>query len=202
MRDLPALPFLDLESQRLRREKNLGVLVGNSGNPPNITETSGNPPHTDIFKQKIGARRQRVIELKKLGLKILQIQQKLADEGQYWSYDTIKCDLKSITAEEELEELKRQQDADIALTDDRKVRLEYRDRQIERLTPRKSPEVQLSIANQIKVEEKNVTVMLAEYEQLIEEAAGAKAGDLQKNNSGEPVHKADSDAEASEISVA
>ena len=44
--------------------------------------------------------------------------------------------------------------------------------------------------------------LLAEYEHLIAEAAGAEAGDLQKNNSGESVRKADSDAEASEVSVA
>ena len=158
MRDLPALPYLSLEEQQLRQQANSAILVKSSGNPPNIDETSGKPSHTEIFNQKVAFRRHRVVELKKLGFKILQIQQKLADEGQYWSYDTIKCDIKSITAEEELDELKRQQDADIALEDDRKVRLEYRDRQIERLTSRKSPEVQFNMTQQVKVEQAKTEV--------------------------------------------
>ena len=80
-----------------------------------------------------------------LGYKIPQIKDVLAEEGQVWSEDTIKSDLASLTAEETLEELKRQQCTDIALAKNRKDKLEYRDRMIERLTPRRTPETQVNV---------------------------------------------------------
>jgi hypothetical protein len=80
-----------------------------------------------------------------LGYKIPDIKNKLADEGQFWSEDTIKNDLASSDASDFLQELKRQQAADIALCDDRQTRLEYRDREINRLSPRKSPENQVNV---------------------------------------------------------
>jgi hypothetical protein len=102
-------------------------------------------------KLKVAKRRHRVIELRCLGYKIPQIKEKLAEEGQDWSEDTIKRDLRSEDAEETLSELTRQQFADIALCESRKVKLEYRDRLIERLMPRKSPETEVNISTVPKV---------------------------------------------------
>ena len=101
--------------------------------------------HSESFKLKVANRRRRVIELRLLGYKIPQIKDVLAEEGQVWSEDTIKSDLASLTAEETLEELKRQQCTDIALAKNRKDKLEYRDRMIERLTPRRTPETQVNV---------------------------------------------------------
>ncbi len=163
MTSLPALPFLDLEAQRLRRERSLAIVV-KLENELKCAEKEDKPGHGSTFELKVAARRRRVIELRKLGYKILDIQRRIADEtGVTWSEATIKRDLQSITAEEELEELKRQQDADIALEEDRKVRLEYRYRQIEQLTPRKNPEVHVNIAQQVKVEGTEVMVDLSKF---------------------------------------
>jgi len=101
--------------------------------------------HSASFKLKVTIRRGRIIELRMLGYKIPDIKNKLADEGQFWSEDTIKNDLASSDASDFLQELKRQQAADIALCDDRQTRLEYRDREINRLSPRKSPENQVNV---------------------------------------------------------
>jgi hypothetical protein len=146
-RELPALPFLNLEAQRKRRDQGLVVIV----NLQNDLKCAESEPDNSELSLKVLARRRRVIELRKLGHKIPSIQQIIAEETSiFWSEGTIKRDLQSITAEEELEELKRQQDADIALEGDRKVRLEYRDRAIERLMPRKGPEVAVHIENQVQ----------------------------------------------------
>lgn len=189
----PALPFFDLEAQRLRREKKLALIIEKGEKPLNNVEKGEKPSHTTVFNLKVATRRRREIELRSLGYKILQIQERLAEEGQFWSEDTIKDDLKSITAEEWREELNRQQSADISLEDDRKVKLEFRDRQIERLTPRKSPEVQINVANQVQVE-KNVTVnqLLLRYQQFRRERDGKPA--VCSDNSGEQLDKAKADS--------
>jgi|WetSurMetagenome_2_1015567.scaffolds.fasta_scaffold186721_2 hypothetical protein len=96
-------------------------------------------------KLKVAKRRRRVCELRCLGYKIPQIKEKLLEEGQAWSEDTIKRDLKSEEAEETLSELVRLQYADIALCESRKVKLEYRDRMIERLLPRKSAQTEVNV---------------------------------------------------------
>src|ERR1700690_1470725 len=125
--------------------------------------------HSSSFKIKVAARRRRVIELRMLGYKIPDIKSKLAEEGQNWSEDTIKNDLASSDASDFLQELKRQQAADIALCDDRQVRLEYRDREIDRLSPRRSPEVALSVNQQTTVSQPNSS--LEEYFNAISQAA-------------------------------
>ena len=125
--------------------------------------------HSSSFKLKVAARRRRIIDLRCLGYKIPDIKNKLAEEGQFWSEDTIKTDLDSIDAQEYLQELKRQQAADIALCDDRQVRLEYRDREIDRLSPRKSPEVALNVNQQTTVNQP--TNLLEEYADAISQAA-------------------------------
>ena len=125
--------------------------------------------HSSSFKLKVAARRRRIIDLRCLGYKIPDIKNKLAEEGQFWSEDTIKTDLDSIDAQEYLQELKRQQAADIALCDDRQVRLEYRGREIDRLSPRKSPEVALNVNQQTTVNQP--TNLLEEYANAISQAA-------------------------------
>jgi hypothetical protein len=101
--------------------------------------------HTPSFGLKVANRRRRIIELRCLGYKIPQIKEKLAEERQVWSEFTIKSDLRSLSAEEVLEELNRQQCADIALAENRKDKLEFRDRMIERLVPRKSPQTEVNV---------------------------------------------------------
>jgi hypothetical protein len=101
--------------------------------------------HSPSFGLKVANRRRRIIELRCLGYKIPQIKEKLAEEGQLWSEFTIKSDLRSLSAEEVLEELNRQQCADIALAENRKDKLEFRDRMIERLMPRKSAQTEVNI---------------------------------------------------------
>ena len=163
------------------------------------TENSLNQPfktekrHSEIFKQKVASRRQRELELRCLGYKIKQIQKQMGEEGSgWWDEDTIRADLKTVTAEEWRDELIRQQNADIALEDDRKVKLEYRDRMIERLTPRKSPDVSVQIANQVQVE-KNVTVnqLLLRYQQFRRGRDGERT--VCSNSSGQQVDQAGAD---------
>jgi hypothetical protein len=122
--------------------------------------------HSRSFELKVANRRRRVFELRCLGYKIPQIKEKLAEEKQFWSEDTIKADLHSGDASAYLEELERQQFADIALEDDRKVKLEFRDRMIERLTPRKSPDP--AIVNNV-----NQQVTVNQQDNLLEEYADA-----------------------------
>jgi DNA-binding transcriptional MerR regulator len=106
-------------------------------------ESTKNQPTS--HKLKVAKRRRRVCELRCLGLKIPQIKEMLSKEGQNWSEDTIKRDLSSLQAQETLEELERQQLSDIAFAEDRKTKLEYRDRMIERLMPRKSPQTEVNV---------------------------------------------------------
>ena len=154
--------------------------------------------HSRSFELKVAKRRRRVFELRCLGYKIPQIKEKLAEEKQNWSMDTIKADLHSDDASAFLEELERQQFADIALEDDRKVRLEYRDRMIERLKPRKSPDVAVNIANQLQVEKDDtVNQLLRDYQELNERSK--ETDSLCSDNSQEPVHKTDSNAEAKNV---
>ena len=123
------------------------------------------------FELRVSNRRRRVFELRCLGYKIPQIKEKLAEEKQFWSEDTIKADLRSGEASAYLEELQRQQFADIALEDDRKVKLEFRDRMIERFTPKKTPEP--AIVNNVnqQVTVKGNDNLLEEYADAINQAA-------------------------------
>jgi hypothetical protein len=83
------------------------------------------------------ARRKRTIALAESGLTNEQINKALHDEHFRTSMHTVSDDLNSITAEERLAELNRQQRADITLAkSDYRTRLEYRGRLIENLTPR------------------------------------------------------------------
>jgi hypothetical protein len=120
------------------------------------------------------ARRRRVFELRCLGYKIPQIVEKLAEEGKRWSENTIKADLHSADAGEFLEELQRQQFADIALSRSRRLKLEFRDRMIERFTPRKSPDVAVNMQNNIQLQgEQPLSELLAKYDAILNEEAQA-----------------------------
>lgn len=95
-------------------------------------ETERKPTH----KQQ--QRRQRTLELRCNGLTIPMINVKLHEEGFQSSEHTVFDDLHSETADEFLEELKRQQLADITrASTDYKTRLQYRGQMIEILTPKK-----------------------------------------------------------------
>ena len=84
-------------------------------------------------------RRKRTLELRCKGLSIPQINKALHEEHFRTSEHTVFDDIHSQTANEYLEELKRQQLADITLSgDDYKIRLEYRGRMIEILSPRQN----------------------------------------------------------------
>jgi len=85
---------------------------------------------------RIETRRRRVIELRCLGLTIPQISEKLRDEGFRASEKTIWNDLHSSTVEDFVEELKRRQLADIALSEEYKTRLHFRDRLLDKLIPK------------------------------------------------------------------
>jgi hypothetical protein len=161
---LPALPFLDLEAQRERKSRSLAVMV-TQNLAQNVRKCPEDEPKSCALELQIIARRRMVIEYKKLGLKIFEIQQAIFNKtGVMWSEKTIRRDLSSVTAEDELEELKRQQDRDIALESDSKVRMEMRDRQIERLMPRKSPEVQINTA--VQVNAKSETKMMIDFSKM------------------------------------
>ena len=83
-------------------------------------------------------RRKRTIELSCKGLTIPQINNALNQENFETSEHTVFDDLHSQTAVEYGEELERQQRADITLAQkDLKLRLEYRNRIIDRLTPKR-----------------------------------------------------------------
>jgi len=123
------------------------------------------------FELRVSNRRRRVFELRCLGYKIPQIKEKLAEEKQFWSEDTIKADLRSDEASAYLEELQRQQFADIALEDDRKVKLEYRDRMIERFTPKKTPDPAIVNTVNQQVTVKGQDNLLEEYADVISQAA-------------------------------
>jgi len=157
--------------------------------------------HSGSFSLKVANRRRRVFELRCLGYKIPQIKEKLAEEKQFWSEDTIKADLHSDDATAFLEELERQQFADIALEDDRKVRLEYRDRMIERLKPRKSPDVAVNIANQLQVEKDDTVNQLLRHYQELNQGSN-ETSSLCGDNSQEPIHKTDSNAKAETVPAA
>lgn len=154
--------------------------------------------HSGSFSLKVVNRRRRVFELRCLGYKIPQIKEKLAEEGHFWSEDTIKSDLHSEDASAFLEELERQQFADIALEDDRKVKLEYRDRMIERLTPRKSPDVSVNIANQLQVEKDDtINQLLQHYQEFNRETNEERP--VCSDNSAESLHKTEADAKAKTV---
>ena len=58
-------------------------------------------------------------------------------------------------------------------------------------------EVNVKQQQSVKVETKD---MLAEYEQVLAEAAGAQTGNIPEDHPGEPVHKTEANSKASEIS--
>lgn len=97
-----------------------------------------------------------------------------------------------------LEELERQQFADIALEDDRKVKLEYRDRMIERLTPRKSPDIAVNIANQLQVEKDDTVNQLLQHYQEFNQGPN-EGSTVHSDNSSESVHKTEADTKAKTV---
>ncbi len=145
-----------------------------------------------------------MFELRCLGYKIPQIVDKLAEEGRRWSQNTIKADLHSADSEEFLEELERLQLADIALSESRRLKLEYRDRMIERLKPRKSPEVAVRNENNVQVSLKQDVNVNATVQQLLkrhQEFVEARDGQCpaSSDNCREPVDPAEAHGEAGAV---
>ncbi len=138
-----------------------------------------------------------------MGYKILQIVEKLAEEGRRWHENTIKADLHSADSKDYLEELQRQQFADIALTKSRRLRLEYRDRMIERFTPRKSPDVAVSNQNNIQVKLPDVNVNATVQQLLKRNREFIEARDrecpVSSDHSGESVDSAETHQEAGAV---
>ena len=85
------------------------------------------------------ARRQRIFELRVLGLTIPQISEMLKKEGFRigTSEHTVYDDLHSGEAKEFVEEVLRRHLANIAMEEDRAVKLKYYDRLLDKLMPTK-----------------------------------------------------------------
>jgi DNA-binding transcriptional MerR regulator len=84
-------------------------------------------------------RRNRTLELRCKGLTIPQINKALHDEHYATSEHTVFDDIHSQTADDFLEELKRQQLIDITkANEDYKTRLQYRGQMIEILSPKQN----------------------------------------------------------------
>jgi hypothetical protein len=139
-----------------------------------------------------------------MGYKIPQIVEKLAEESRRWSENTIKADLHSAEAKDYLEELQRQQFADIALTKSRKIRLEYRDRMIERFTPRKSPDTAVNVQNNIQVKseqtqnvDNTVLQLLKRHNEFVAQRSGRCP--VSGDGGGEQVDPSKTDVEAGRI---
>jgi hypothetical protein len=88
---------------------------------------------------KRATRRQRIFELRVLGLTIPQISETLKNEGYRigTSEHTVYDDLHSGEAKEFVEELLRRQLANIAVEENRTMKLKYYDRLLDKLMPQK-----------------------------------------------------------------
>lgn len=137
------------------------------------------------ISHKIAKRRAQVLTLRCQGGTIPAIQKTLEKNGLKVSEHTIWNDLHSSTADEFLEELKRQQLSDIYQEkDDSKLRLEYRGRIIDILSPKK---LEQKIDGKIE-QNVNVHADLTEYEHLIK-TVGTEKTNLPKNDSTEQIHQ-------------
>ncbi len=162
----PTLVY-DLEAELLGGERPLKITEEEDKKGQKCLKLAEETVNHSIVDIKIASRRRRVFELRCLGLKIPQIVEKMAEEGQLWSESTIKGDLRSDAALEFLEELQRQQLVDIALAKSRKLKLEYRDRMIERFWPRKSPEALFNVTNVVQMEQDvTINLLLERYQQF------------------------------------
>jgi len=94
---------------------------------------------SDKVNLRQAKRRQRIFELRVLGLTIPQISEKLKEEGYRigTSERTVHVDLHSGEAKEFVEELLRRQLANIAMEENRAVKLKYYDRLLDKLMPQK-----------------------------------------------------------------
>ena len=146
---------------------------------------------------KVDLRRRRVFELRCRGFTIPAIYEKLREEGIFACEKTIWSDLHSDQLQGFIEELLRRQFADMELSGSYKLKLEYRDRILERMMPSK-PENSLTVNVNSQSNTKVVSDLLAEYREVIAEAA-ASSGDISEHNSSEPLDPSKTDTKASKI---
>ena len=138
-------------------------------------------------KVKETARRKRVLELRTRGLTIEGIKEVLkTQDGIDVAYITVKRDLQSVQANEFSDELVRQQLADITTSNEPRLRLEFRDRILDKIIPRRA-KIQQNIKQEVSGDLKvgaDIDQLIAQYSSVIENVANR---DLQKNNPREQV---------------
>jgi hypothetical protein len=139
------------------------------------------------------ARRHRTIELNQLGLKHQDTLATLTKENIKSSLHTISDDLGSCTTDEYRAELERQQKADISLSKDPRLRMEYRDRLIDRLTPRRT---ETKIDGNLNLEQRVVNNLdINEELKLIDEAISRNSEneDILADSSEQPMDQTSQD---------
>ncbi|HEY9753908.1 MAG TPA: hypothetical protein V6C97_01975 [Oculatellaceae cyanobacterium] len=142
---------------------------------------------------KLENRRRRVFELRCRGFTIPNICEKLREEGFDVSERTVWEDLHSNQMQSFTEELLRRQFADMELSGSYRLKLEYRDRILDRLMPRKptnSASVDVNVNQQSGIS--SVTELLSRYDAVLNanSAAEAQKRDLRSNCSSEQVPEA------------
>jgi len=142
---------------------------------------------------KLETRRRRVYELRCRGFTIPNICEKLREEQVFVSERTVWEDLHSNQMLSFVEELLRRQFADMELSGSYKLKLEYRDRILDRLLPRK-PENNVSVDVNVNQQASisSVSELLAEYDTILnaEANAGASKRNLHPDDPEEQVPKA------------
>lgn len=149
---------------------------------------------------KVDVRRRRVFELRCRGLTIPAIYEKLREEGIFACEKTIWSDLHSDQLQGFIEELLRRQFADMELSGSYKLKLEYRDRILDKMMPSK-PENSLTVnvTSQSQSNVKVVSDLLAEYREVIAETA-ASSRHLSANDSSESLDPCQANPKAGKIS--
>ena len=110
----------------------------------------------------------------------------------------------SLTAQEMIDELEREQLRDIAKCDDPKLKMQMRNELLKILLPIRMEILSKTLSiNKVEVYDKSSE--LAEYEQLLREAAEEHIRQVEQQirqgNPEKPLHKTDADAEASQVSL-
>lgn len=108
--------------------------------------------------------------------------------------NTIYAHRKSITTAQVVDELLRQQERDITKEPNSKIRMEYRDRLLDKLMPLKQEIITKNLTVNKTSVEINVSDMLKQYEDLLEETA------LLENCAPQPLHPTQANHKAGTVS--
>lgn len=111
------------------------------------------------------------------------------------SLNTIYAHRRSITAEQLVDELQRQQERDITKETNSDIRMKYRNELLKMLLPIKAEIISKSISINKTSVEVNVTDLLSQYENLFEEAT------LLENCAPQPIHKTETNNQTSPSST-